>query len=459
MLIMTSLLKKKTKGSHSRWKTTAITSIGFALTVATAVSTAQPAVADEWHGFNVGGKILEEFIELGRPWNATGPERDAARNGRFQEFGSNSIYWHGLVSGGHANQIGGKIREKWELLNWEHGFLQYPTTRESQANGGRFNHFEGGSIYWSGSTGAQQVGGLIRDKWASMGWENGKLGFPTTDEFNAGGGSGRGNHFQGGSVYYSPQGGTHPVWGAIRDQWMASGWENGQYGYPTSDEYDYLGGKAQDFQNGKITWGTQHGSITNHWYGYEVYMDKWLVDKLTLGGIAGLGGLATLGAALGVLTNPAGPIIAAVGVVAVAAIAACKDPNGGVTFYITGNIPPLWACNPFSGFNRSAPGGEAMTDEGTLVTDGDAEYPHSPVEAGEESVSATPTPSVPSSSAPITGTTETLPSTSSSVIPETTATIPPTTSQSNPTTITPDTSSSRVSPTTSRTSVAPLPGN
>ncbi|WP_442941145.1 LGFP repeat-containing protein [Nocardia sp. NBC_00403] len=30
--------------------------------------------------------------------------------------------------------------------------------------------------------------------------------------------------------------------------------KGGRYGYPTSDEYDYEGGKAQDFQGGRITW-------------------------------------------------------------------------------------------------------------------------------------------------------------------------------------------------------------
>ena len=36
--------------------------------------------------------------------------------------------------------------------------------------------------------------------------------------------------------------------------WVRNGAENGRYGFPTSDEYDYEGGKAQDFQGGKLTW-------------------------------------------------------------------------------------------------------------------------------------------------------------------------------------------------------------
>lgn len=35
-------------------------------------------------------------------------------------------------------------------------------------HGGAFNHFEGGSVYWSPQTGAHQVWG--QDEWALRGW-------------------------------------------------------------------------------------------------------------------------------------------------------------------------------------------------------------------------------------------------------------------------------------------------
>ncbi len=47
---------------------------------------------------------------------------------------------------------------------------------------GRFNTFQNGSIYWTPSTGAEMVYGLIFQKWASLGYERGVLGYPTTDE-------------------------------------------------------------------------------------------------------------------------------------------------------------------------------------------------------------------------------------------------------------------------------------
>ena len=47
---------------------------------------------------------------------------------------------------------------------------------------------------------------------------------------------------------------AHAVWGNIEADWTRAGGVTGRYGYPTSDEYDYQGGKAQDFQGGKIVW-------------------------------------------------------------------------------------------------------------------------------------------------------------------------------------------------------------
>ena len=53
--------------------------------------------------------------------------------------------------------------------------LGLPTTGDTAVNGGWFNHFQGGSIYFSNATGAQIVKGAIRDKWAAQGWETGRL--------------------------------------------------------------------------------------------------------------------------------------------------------------------------------------------------------------------------------------------------------------------------------------------
>lgn len=152
----------------------------------------------------------------------------------------------------------GAIRAKWVALGAFFGFLGHPGTGESATpdGRGRFNHFEGGSIYWTPQTGAFEVHGSIRDKWAATGWERG-FGYPLTDETTTPDGRGRYNHFERGSIYWTPQTGAHVIYGAIRDHWASMGWERSRLGYPTSDEKDWpgvAGGRCSDFEHGRIVW-------------------------------------------------------------------------------------------------------------------------------------------------------------------------------------------------------------
>jgi uncharacterized protein with LGFP repeats len=155
-------------------------------------------------------------------------------------------------------KVGGAIGTKYMDLGGRTGFLGYALTDElaTPNKPGRFNHFQNGSIYWSASTGAHEIQGAIRDKWASLGWENSFLGFPTTNETSTPDKVGRFNHFEGGSIYWSPNTGAHEVHGAIRDLWAQLGWENSQLGFPTSDEFAIAGGgRRSNFQNGcYINW-------------------------------------------------------------------------------------------------------------------------------------------------------------------------------------------------------------
>jgi uncharacterized protein with LGFP repeats len=127
---------------------------------------------------------------------------------------------------------------------------------------GFFNHFQGGTIFWSPATGAHDVRGEIRGRWAATGWERGGLGYPVTGDARAADGVGFFNHFQGGTIFWSPASGAHEVRGAIRDRWAATGWERGSLGYPTSNEYDVSGGKRSDFQRGSIVWDARTGATT-----------------------------------------------------------------------------------------------------------------------------------------------------------------------------------------------------
>lgn len=102
--------------------------------------------------------------------------------------------------------------------------------------GGWVQTYEGCDIYYSEATGAHEVHGDIRAKYNFLGGAAGRLGLPLTDETGTPDGVGRYNHFQNGSIYWTPHTGPMMVAGRIRDVWAAQGWERGTLGYPVADE-------------------------------------------------------------------------------------------------------------------------------------------------------------------------------------------------------------------------------
>jgi uncharacterized protein with LGFP repeats len=229
----------------------------------------------------VCGAIRDKYLALGGPGGFLGfPTTDESTTpnqiGRFNYFsGHGAIYWTGPTG---AQSIHGAILDKWASMGWENSVLGFPTTDEAVTpNGiGRFNYFSlGGAIYWTGPTGAQSIHGAILSKWASMGWENSILGFPVTDEVVTPNGIGRYNYFSlNGSIYWTGPTGAQSIHGAILNKWASMGWENSILGFPTTDEgttpnkigrYNYFS------LNGSIYWtgptGAQsiHGAILNKW--------------------------------------------------------------------------------------------------------------------------------------------------------------------------------------------------
>jgi hypothetical protein len=108
------------------------------------------------------------------------------------------------------------------------------------------------------------VQSAIHTEWASLGWERSALGYPVTDENVTPDGIGRYNHFQSGSIYWTPNTGAHEVHGLIREKWAALGWERSALGYPISDETDEVDGSGRFnvFEHGTIHWNRGSNAIT-----------------------------------------------------------------------------------------------------------------------------------------------------------------------------------------------------
>ncbi|WP_448641035.1 reprolysin-like metallopeptidase [Geodermatophilus sp. URMC 63] len=236
------------------------------------------------------GQLGWENGWLGYP--VTGEVCGLRSGGCYQHFQNGSVYWSPATG---AQPVNGAIRARWGQLGWENGWLGYPVTGEvcGLRSGGCYQHFQNGSVYWSPATGAQPVNGAIRARWGQLGWENGWLGYPVTGEVCGLRSGGCYQHFQNGSVYWSPGTGAQPVNGAIRARWGQLGWENGWLGYPVTGEVCGLrsGGCYQHFQNGSVYWspatGAQpvNGAIRARWgqLGWENgYLGYPVAEPVTL---------------------------------------------------------------------------------------------------------------------------------------------------------------------------------
>ncbi|WP_448625471.1 PQQ-dependent sugar dehydrogenase [Geodermatophilus sp. URMC 64] len=219
----------------------------------------------------VHGSILTDYLAVGGHVKLGEPLTDERTTpdgvGRYNHFAlqNASVYWS-PSTGAHA--VYGDIATLWKAMGFERSPHGYPKTDElSTPNGrGRYNTFQNGGIYWLPGLGARSVHGAIYQEWGALRWESGILGFPTTSETRTPDGLGRFNHFEGGSVYWTARTGAHEVHGAIRTRWSQLGWERSYLGYPTSDEFAIPGGRRANFERGYITWTAATGVVTDRRY-------------------------------------------------------------------------------------------------------------------------------------------------------------------------------------------------
>jgi uncharacterized protein with LGFP repeats len=228
--------------------------------------------------WSIHGAIRAKWASLGWERSVLGyPITDETgtpdRIGRYNHFSlAGSIYWTRATG---AHEVHGAIRAKWASLRWEAGVLGYPTTdqRVTPDKIGRYNDFsKAGSIYWTSTTGAAEIQGQIRAEWASLGRERSVLGYPVADEEVTPSKVGRFNNFSSthslanvdGSIYWSPTSGAHEVHGLIRSTWASLGWEKSKCAYPIKDTVKVQNppGQQSAFQGGTITLDTGSGQVT-----------------------------------------------------------------------------------------------------------------------------------------------------------------------------------------------------
>lgn len=223
---------------------------------------------------NPFGAITQKYASIGGPasglgspnGNETGGLKDG---GAYQSFQGGAIVWSPSYG---ARVSVGSIRNEWASTGFENGVLGYPTSDEAGGlkNGGVYQMYQSGAIVWSPASGAHASTGAIRSKWQSAGFENGKLGYATSDEVGGLKNAGVYQMYQGGAIVWTPATGPHISTGYIRTLYGNAGFENGVLGYPTSDEYPIGGsGVAQDYQGGVIVVSNSGGYIVSGAIGAE----------------------------------------------------------------------------------------------------------------------------------------------------------------------------------------------
>ncbi|AIY01257.1 hypothetical protein ART_1658 [Arthrobacter sp. PAMC 25486] len=177
-------------------------------------------------------------------------------NGCYQNFERGLIMWS-APTGAYAVPSGA-IRNHYGSTGTAYGFLGYPNANETCDKLGCTQRFQGGTVYWSGLTGAQSVkNGKLHNAYKDRNSYKGVLGFPRAGEVCGQlPKSGCYQDFSNGRLW-SNTGQTYPFRtnGGIGAAYYAKGGPNSNLGYPLSDEKCSGGQCAQTFQGGAIGWG------------------------------------------------------------------------------------------------------------------------------------------------------------------------------------------------------------
>jgi uncharacterized protein with LGFP repeats/glucose/arabinose dehydrogenase len=200
------------------------------------------------------GGILARYEQLGGPASIGFPQTDEVpvAGGARVTFERGSLLWSGPTG---AHLIIGAIQAKFDAYGGP-GALGFPTSDEVAVAGGARSTFTGGSIFWSGTTGAHVVIGGILSRYDQLGGPPG-LGFPTTDEIALGGGARV--SFERGAIIWSPGTGAKYVIGGILAKYDAYGGA-ARLGYPITDEVGVAGGARSTFTGGSVFWSGGTGA-------------------------------------------------------------------------------------------------------------------------------------------------------------------------------------------------------
>ncbi|MCU1512390.1 MAG: lysozyme [Arthrobacter sp.] len=183
--------------------------------------------------------------------------------GCFQGFAGGVVMWS--LGSGAQPSLAGPIRNAWAGSGYESGVMGYPTSAVvcGLKGSGCFQNYQRGAIMWSPASGAAiSTFGAIRDFWQQQNFENGPLGYPTSNAVCGLKNGGCFQNYQGGTVVWSPATGAQTVLpGPVQQIWQRNAFENGLLGYPTGKQSCSAAANqcVQAFQGGTAAWSQTNG--------------------------------------------------------------------------------------------------------------------------------------------------------------------------------------------------------
>lgn len=212
--------------------------------------------------------ISNKYADLGSDssWlgSATSPIKSAGNGGLYQQFQSGKIYWQNNT--GAWTVRSGAVDNYYASTNYESGYLGYPLSDEiTIPEKGVYQKFERGTVYWSPVTSAWAIKyGAMFNRFSSLNYESSYLGFPLSGEIIAK--NGVYQNFQGGRLYWRPGQPSMDISTNIATAYDAVNAENGYLGLPNQSMTCGIkdNGCWARFDGGKIYWSSKSGSYGIH---------------------------------------------------------------------------------------------------------------------------------------------------------------------------------------------------
>ncbi|MCD5347789.1 LGFP repeat-containing protein [Agromyces sp. S2-1-8] len=219
-----------------------------------------------WHSttgaFRTAGTVGRSYITLKGPTGVLGyplsNPKSEPLSGASQRFQKGSLYYSPTTK---IHIVSGKILTSYTTLKGPSGVLGFPVySAIAGPNGGFGQQFQYGWLYTSPTTSIHRVSGAIAKSYQALKGPAGILGYPIAAQKSAGDGW-VSQAFQKGVLYYSPSGGVHYVLTKMQAGYALAGGVTGALGAPVDSTKTYGSGLGQQFQKGWLYWGPDTGFV------------------------------------------------------------------------------------------------------------------------------------------------------------------------------------------------------